>query len=59
MRVIFSQNFAYAKFRENKFSPNGESTLSFSNISKSCPSRKLLTLQICLSKVFAKIKFSR
>ena len=40
MRVLFSRNFAYAKFRENKTSRNGENTLSFTDIDKSCPSRR-------------------
>ena len=44
-------------FVKIKSSQNGEITLSFSIIGKSCPSRKFLTLQIRLSKVFAKIKF--
>ena len=39
--VLFSRNFAYAKFRENKILANGEITLSFTDRSnlKSCPSR--------------------
>ena len=32
-RVLFSQNFAYAKFREKKSSRRGEITLSFSDTS--------------------------
>ena len=51
--------FAYAKFRENKSSLNAEITLSFTDICKSCPSRKFLTSQICLLTLFAKIKKSR
>ena len=38
-RVLFSRNFAYAKFREIKSSRNGEITMSFSNECKSCHSR--------------------
>ena len=57
--VLFSRNFAYAKFREDKPSRNGEITLSFTDIGKSCPSGEFLTSQICLFARFAKIKFSR
>ena len=43
-----------------KSSRNGEITLSFTGISKSCPSRKFLTSQnLRLLTLFAKIKFSR
>ena len=59
MRVLFSQNFAYVKFRENKSSQNDETTLSFTDVSKSCPSHKFLISQICLLTLFVKIKFSR
>ena len=38
-RVLFSRNFAYAKFRENKVSRNAEITLSFTNIRRSWPLR--------------------
>ena len=48
VRVLFSRNFAYAKFRENKILAKWRITLS--DIVKSCPS--YLTL-------FANIKFSR
>ena len=58
-RVLFSRNFAYAKFRENKTSRNAEITLSFADICKSCPSREFLASQMCLLTLFAKIKFSR
>ena len=60
-RVLFSGSFAYAyaKFREKKSLGNEEITLSFTDIGKSCPSREFLTSQICLLKLFAKIKFSR
>ena len=48
-RVLFSQNFAYAKFRENKVlaKSNGEITLSFVNMVKSCPSHEFIMSQIC------------
>ena len=39
MRVLFSRNFAYVKFLEIKSSQNGEITLSFTDLCKSCPSR--------------------
>ena len=61
---IFSRGFY---FRETshmrsvmkvKSSRNGEFTLSFTDISKSRPSRNLFTSQICLT-LFTKIKFSR
>ena len=35
-RVLFSQNFAYAKFRGNKTLQNGTITPLFSDIGKSC-----------------------
>ena len=58
-RVLFSRNFAYAKFRENKPSRNDEITLSLIDIGKSCLSREFFTSLICLLMLFAKIKFSR
>ena len=42
-RVIFSRNFAYAKFRENKIFAKSENTLSLTDICKSCSSREFLT----------------
>ena len=58
-RVLFSQNFAYAKFLENrliKSSRNGQTTLSLTDIGKSCPSSsEFLRPQICLLTLFAKI----
>ena len=38
-----------------KSSRNGEITLSFTDIGKSCPSSEFLTLQICLLTLLAKI----
>ena len=38
---------------------NGEITLSFTDIEKSCPSREFLASQICLLTLFARIKTSR
>ena len=58
-RVLFSRNFAYAKFRENKTSRNAEITLSFTDIGKSCHSRDFLASQMCIYTQFANIKFSR
>ena len=64
---FFSRNFAFAKFREKsmrsfakiKPSRNSKITLSSTDKGKTCPSCELLELQICLLKLFAKIKFSR
>ena len=56
--VLFSRNFAYAKFRENKALLKWRNH-SFTGVGKSCPSREFLTWQICLLMLFAKIKFSR
>ena len=60
MRVLFSRNFAYAKFLENKILSKCEFTLSITDIGKSCPSRKFLTSQVYLNavrenKILAKI----
>ena len=52
-RVLFTRNFV-----KIKPSRNGEITLSFTDIGKSCPSRILLTRKYDLTP-FAKIKFSR
>ena len=46
VRVLFSQNFADAKFRDNKTLANGELPLSLTDVVKSCPSCQLLTWQI-------------
>ena len=54
-RDLFSRNFAY--FVKNK-NPC-QIILSFTDIGKSCPSREFITLQICLSTLFAKIKLSQ
>ena len=40
-------------------SRNDEITLSFTDLGQSCPSSKFLTSQICLLRLFTKIKFSR
>ena len=59
VRVLFSRTFAYAKFRENNILAKCEITLSFTDKDKSCLTGELLTSQICLLTLFAKIKFSR
>ena len=41
-------------FVKIKSSPNGEITLSFTDISKSCPNRNFFTSQICLLTLLAK-----
>ena len=46
-------------FVKIKSSQNGEITLSFTDIVKSCPSCEFLASQICYLTLFAKIKFSR
>ena len=58
-RILFSRDFAYAKFRENKIFEKWRNHSSFTDISKPCPSRDFLTFQICLLTLFVKIKFSR
>ena len=66
--TVNSEIFARSYFRETSHmrsfvkiesSRNGEITQSFSDIGTSCPSREVLTPQICLLTLFAKIKFSR
>ena len=46
-------------FVKIKSSPNGEITLSTTDIVKSCSSRDFLLSQVCLLTLFAKIKISR
>ena len=59
----FSQEFYFREtsymgsFVKIKPSPNCNITLSFTDVGKSCHSRKFLTSQICLLTLFAKIKF--
>ena len=46
-------------FVKIKSSGNAEIPLSFTDMCKSCPSRDLLTsVQICLLRLFVKIKYS-
>ena len=47
---------SFVKIRPSR---NGEITLSFTNIGKSCLSCEFLTSYIYLLRLFAKIKFSR
>ena len=56
--TLFSRNFAYAKFRENKALAKWQITWSFIDIGNCCLSRKCFTSLICLLMIFAKIKFS-
>ena len=58
-RVLFSRNFAYGKFHENKSSWNGEIILSITDIGKLYTSREFLAPQECLLRLFVKIKFSQ
>ena len=53
-RTLFSRSFV-----KIKPSRNGKSTLSFIDIGKSCLSRECFTSLICISILYAKIKFSR
>ena len=46
-------------FMKIKSSRNEEIILSFTDIGKSCPSRKFSASQICILTPFAKIKFSQ
>ena len=49
----FRNGFSFGKLR------NGEITLLFTYIGKSCHSQEFLTSQICILMLLAKIKFSR
>ena len=53
--VLFSRNFTYAKFREHRTLGNGEITMSFTDVGKSCPSHEFLMSQMCFLTLFAKI----
>ena len=66
--LIYTVNFARFYFRETsrmrsfaKTKPawNGENTLSFTDVGRSCQSREILMCQISLLMLSAKIKFSR
>ena len=58
-RVLFSRNFAYAKFRETKSLQKGEITLLTTDIGESYPSCEIFWSKVCLLTLFAKLKFSR
>ena len=45
--VLFSRNFAFAKFRENEILAKWQNHLSFTDIGKSCHSRDFFTSKIC------------
>ena len=60
----FREGFIFAKLRigmlrENKILAKCRNQYVVTDIGKSCPSCKFLTSQICLSMIFAKIKFLR
>ena len=57
--VLFSRTSHMRSFVKIESSRNGEITMSFTDVGKSCPSREFLTSQMCLLMLFAKIKFSR
>ena len=48
-RDLFSLNFADAGFRGNKTLLNGENSLSFIDVGKSCQTWDFLTWKICLN----------
>ena len=60
LTVNFGQGFIFGKPLacevSRKSSRNGDITLSFPDLGKSCPSHKFLTLQISLLTPFAKNK---
>ena len=49
----------HVKFHEKKTSHEMTKLLSFTDVGKSCPSRKFFTWKICLLTLFMKIKFSQ
>ena len=59
-RILFSRNFASAKFRENKTTAKWQLiTQSFIDIGISCHCQEFWTCKIFLLTLFAKIKSSR
>ena len=59
-RVLFRETSHMRSFVKTKSSRIAKfSTLSITDIGKSCPSREILTSQVCLLTLFAKIRFSR
>ena len=59
MRVYFQETSHIRSFVKIEPSRNGEITMSFTDVGKSCPSRLFLTSQLCLLTLFEKIKFSQ
>ena len=57
-RTLFSRNFAYTKFRENKTLAKWQNHSVFIDIGKFCLSEFFSSL-ICLLMLFLKIKISR
>ena len=56
--TVHSENFPRVLFSKMRiFMKINPCTLPFTDIGKSCSSRKFLTLQICLLILFAKIRF--
>ena len=59
-RTLFSRNFAYAKFRENKTLAKWQNHFFvLIDIGKSCLNREFFTSLMFLLMLFAKIKLSR
>ena len=58
-RVYFRETSHMRSFVKIKPSRNGEITLTFIDMAKSCLSREFFTSLICLLMLFAKVKFSR
>ena len=56
--LLFAVNWGFS-FVKIKSLRNGEITLSFIDVGKSCLSREFLTSQICILTLFSKIKISR
>ena len=52
----FHETSPLRSFMKIKQSRNGEITLLFTDVGKSCPSREFLMWQICLLTLFAKTK---
>ena len=57
--INFTNTSHMRSFVKIKPSQNGEIILSFTDMGNPCRSRELLTSQICLLTLFAKIKFSQ
>ena len=57
--VLLLLNFAYTVYCKIKPSRNGEISLPFTGLGKSCFSREFLLSQICLLRIFANLKFPK